>query len=70
MGEHDLDAVERIGGAQQLVTDQQADLAHDVQRGMQQQVERACHHPFGAVFQGHYAVLGIAAGGCVEHFVE
>ncbi|MNV37056.1 hypothetical protein D3C71_1285590 [compost metagenome] len=70
VGQHGLDAVERIGGAQQVVAHQQAHFAHHMGGGVQEEVERAGDHAFGGVLDAHHAVLRAASGCGVEHFVE
>ena len=56
--------------AHQVVAHQQADFAHDVQRRMQQQVERARDHAFGVVLDRHHAEVGAAGRGGMEDLVE
>ena len=48
----------------------EADLAHDVQRGGQQQVQGACDYALGAVFHGHHAKLRRTGRGGMEDFVK
>ncbi len=70
VGGDDLDAFQRIGAAQQVVADQQADLAHDVAGRVAEHVQRAVDHALGGVLNADHAVLGAACGRGVEDFLE
>jgi len=65
-----LDARQGVGLAQQVVAHQQAGLAHHLQRCVEEQVERARHHPFGRVLDRHHSELGAARRGGTEHLVD
>ncbi|MPM64266.1 hypothetical protein SDC9_111152 [bioreactor metagenome] len=70
MGCHHLDVLGRVAGAQQVVADQQAHLAHQMAGRVQQHVERAGDHAFGGVLDADHAVLRTARSGGVEDLFE
>jgi hypothetical protein len=67
---HRLDAVERVLSPQQVVAHEQAGLADDEQRCVQEQVERARDHPLGGVLHRHHTEIGCAGAGAAKHFVD
>ncbi len=70
MGQHGLDVLGAVGGAQQVVAHQQADLADHMAGGVQEHVQRARDHALVGILHAHHAVLRAARGRGVEHLVE
>ena len=70
MRQHDFDSGGRIRQPQQVMAHQQADFPDDVQRRLQQQVERTGDHAFAVVLHRDHAEIRGAGRGGVEHFVE
>ena len=70
MRQHHLDAIQRRRKAQQVVAHQQAGFAHDVQRRLQEQVERAGNHAFRGVLHGHHTKLSRTGRRGAKHLVD
>ena len=53
-----------------MVANQQTDFTHDMQGRVEQQIQRTCHHSFGAIFNGHHAEFGRTCAGRVKDIVK
>src|ERR1700712_1885582 len=70
MRQHDLDVVQRVGLAQQIVANEQAYFTDHMGGRMQEQIERSRDHAFSRVFDAHDAVLRTACSSRVKDLVE